>query len=159
MTCSKSSFPCRLQFNGYVSKRSVASNSRQAYLNGQEDREQSREQEQRCRNENRAIKYIFRSGFHSNEETTHALGLIDEVDPSLLVVAILTTGARIPVMRLNAEQSASPVPLCGAGNTSGVYAYRTPYIYHVLISNDLRITLRESLRRFCRRQRESVNRA
>ena len=86
------------------------------------------------------------------------MGLIDEVDPSLLVVAILTTGARIPVMRLNAEQSASPVPLCGAGNTSGVYAYRTPYIYHVLISNDLRITLRESLRRFYQRQKESVNR-
>jgi len=41
-------------------------------------------------------------------------------------VAII--GAIIPRSRLRAEQSASPVPLCGAGNTSGVYAYRTPYI-------------------------------
>lgn len=42
---------------------------------------------------------------------TYAFGLIDDVDPSRLVVTILTTGASMPVMRLNAEQSASPVPL------------------------------------------------
>lgn len=42
---------------------------------------------------------------------TYASGLIEEVDPSRLVVVILTTGARIPVIRLKAEQSASPVPL------------------------------------------------
>jgi len=37
-------------------------------------------------------------------------------------------GAIRPVTRLNAEHNASPVPLWGAGNTSGVYAYNTPYI-------------------------------
>lgn len=42
---------------------------------------------------------------------TYAFGLIDDIDPSRLVVTILTTGASMPVMRLNAEQSASPVPL------------------------------------------------
>ena len=53
---------------------------------------------------------------------------MDVVDPSRLVVAILTTGAKMPVIRLNAEHNASPVPLWGAGKTSGVYAYNTPYI-------------------------------
>ena len=59
---------------------------------------------------------------------TYALAPILDV-PSTLVVVILMTGAMIPVTLLNAEQRASPVPLWGAGKASGVYAYKTPYIY------------------------------
>lgn len=42
--------------------------------------------------------------------------------PDALVVAIFMTGARIPVIRLKLLARASPVPRCGAGKTSGVYA-------------------------------------
>lgn len=60
---------------------------------------------------------------------THIFGPILDVESSCVLVRIFMTGAKIPIMRLKAEHNASPVPLCGAENTSGVYAYSTPYIF------------------------------
>lgn len=77
----------------------------------------------------------------------HPLAVPLDPSPEAVVLAILITGARIPVIRLKLLASASPVPRCGAGKTcrwgkreqkcrknewlrltSGVYAYKTPYI-------------------------------
>lgn len=60
-------------------------------------------------------------------------------DPSLLVVTILMIGAMRPITRLNAEARASPVPRCGVGNASGVYAYNTPYIAFLQSSQYVRV--------------------
>jgi len=42
---------------------------------------------------------------------------LEAATPDALVVAILMTGERIPVIRLKLLASASPVPRCGAGKT------------------------------------------
>lgn len=54
------------------------------------------------------------------DENTHPFAVFAETFPVLGVVAILMSGAMNPPIRFSAEQRASPVPRCGAGNDSGV---------------------------------------
>lgn len=93
------------------------------YLYGQQESKNCCHNEQRCRNENRAgsvdeeLQNCERREFI---EFAYTLGPTLAAVPSLFVVTILMTGAKMPVIRLNEEARASPVPRCGVGNASGV---------------------------------------
>ncbi|KAI3604323.1 sugar transporter [Moniliophthora roreri] len=76
--------------------------------------------EERRRHENRSDLPSALCGYTDTYGRTYPFAVELLADPSGLVVTILITGARMPVIRLNAEHNASPVPRWGAGKTSAV---------------------------------------